>query len=159
MKRMSAKYAGKCNSCDQSIERGDRIIYHGRGRGASHENCEVTRLTRDQCTACSGSGRTWKNAPCPQCDGTGSRKTQDFAKAGGHPRRHDPPRFDRFHEIIAKRGTSLCINGDHEIKIGDVVGYARRGGDSYVCCAECWRQWCAENQAADFDEMQYASGY
>ena len=154
---MNAKYAGTCKSCNQAIEPGDRILYYGRRGGAAHANCEVTRLTRDQCTACSGSGRTWNNALCGQCDGTGGRKIQDFAKDGGHPRRGNPPNFDRFQQINAKRATSLCMNGDHEIAIGDTIGFARRGGSAYVCCENCWSAWCAENQAADFDEMQIAN--
>ena len=69
------------------------------------------------------------------------------------------PRYDRLHEITARFNSQNCINGQHQIRQGDKIGYARRGRQSFVCCTDCWRQWEAENAAADFDEMRYASQY
>ena len=83
-RKMTSRKTGTCTECKGAIEPGDSI-YWARGRGAWHANCETARLRHTLCTACNGSGCRWNNAPCPVCDGTGSRKVQDFATQGGHP--------------------------------------------------------------------------
>jgi hypothetical protein len=40
MKRMKAKYGGRCRECGERIEVGDEILW-GRGEGARHLNCPV----------------------------------------------------------------------------------------------------------------------
>ncbi len=93
MKILTAKHPGTCANCDGEIHPGDRIRWQpprrGRPRWIAHVDCERARLRDSLCTACSGRGAAWNNAPCRVCDGTGSRDVQDFAKAGGHPRK-DP---------------------------------------------------------------------
>lgn len=79
---MKAKYAGTCTTCDKPIKVGQLIHYAN--KRAWHANCQAAALGDSICTACSGSGRRWNNANCPQCDGTGSKKVQEFAQAGGH---------------------------------------------------------------------------
>lgn len=66
-------------------------------------------------------------------------------------------RFSDYREIMA-RFDSVGSCG-HKIKAGDRIGWAKRGGQSRTECADCWGRWCRENQAADFDEMQYAGQY
>ena len=85
-RRLRAKYRGTCPMCEGPIEPGD-LIYWRRGSKPQHVDCETARLQHDGCTACNGLGRRWNNAPCPMCDGTGSREVQDFARKGGHPRK------------------------------------------------------------------------
>jgi len=82
-RKMTARKAGTCRQCGEPVLPG-QMIFWARGQGAWHCDCQTANLTADQCTACKGSGMRWNNAPCPMCDGTGSRKVQDFAKAGGH---------------------------------------------------------------------------
>ena len=75
---MTAKKAGKCTICAGEIVPGDKIRW-ARGSGACHVNCETARLRHTLCTVCKGSGRLWNNAPCRQCDGTGSREMEERA--------------------------------------------------------------------------------
>ena len=84
--RMTAKKAGTCRACNGAIEPGD-AIYWARGSGATHVDCNTAKLRHTLCTVCKGTGSSWNGAPCRQCDGTGQRKTEEFARAGGHPRR------------------------------------------------------------------------
>lgn len=80
-KRMHAKYPGTCGNCPHGIKPGQEI-YWTRGR-AVHVDCELAKLQANGCNACSGRGYHWSGL-CPSCDGTGSRKVQDFARSGGH---------------------------------------------------------------------------
>lgn len=67
-------------------------------------------------------------------------------------------RFNNFREIKAKfdsRSTDCgrYPSGDgHEIKSGDVIGYAKKYGPAHTMCAACWKKWVAENQAEDMAE-------
>lgn len=79
-KRLTAKYPGECPACNRPVEPGDAVYWFGRGRGVQHVDCEHSRLRAEWCTTCKGHGALWNNAPCRSCDGTGSRKVQDFAK-------------------------------------------------------------------------------
>ena len=74
------------------------------------------------------------------------------------------PRFDDCRAITAKYPgkSNMCgaAVGGHEIRAGDVIGYARRkwsqgGGQSFVMCAVCWSHWVEENRLAD----AIAAGY
>ncbi len=47
MKTMIAKYPGTCCDCGESINRGDTIDFHGKGR-ASHHDCESPRAIRNE---------------------------------------------------------------------------------------------------------------
>jgi hypothetical protein len=70
-------------------------------------------------------------------------------------RRTGPARFDDYHEIEAKfDSVGKC---GHEIKKGDVIGYAPRTKEAR--CNSCWQRWVGENEAADFDEQVYSGGY
>jgi len=102
---MTAKHAGKCTQCGHAIVPGNRILW-SRGHGAQHADCTTARYQNDQCTVCHGSGRLWNNAPCRQCDGTGSRKVADFARTGGHPAR-DPMGVDAAYEDDCARRCGL----------------------------------------------------
>ena len=64
-------------------------------------------------------------------------------------------RYDDHVEISARfDSTGTC---GHQIKKGDRIGWARQFRETR--CAVCWESWAGENQAADFDEMQYASQF
>lgn len=82
MKRLTAKYKGTCHNCKESILPGQSIYWSP--RSAIHVDCQTAKWSADACTSCSGRGYHWQGA-CPSCDGTGSRKVQEFARAGGHP--------------------------------------------------------------------------
>ncbi len=103
--RMTAKKAGKCRQCNSAIEPGD-LIFWRKGHGAWHVDCEASKLRHTGCTNCGGSGLLWNNAPCRQCDGTGSRKIEDFARSGGHPVR-DPMGVDTAYEDSCARQCGL----------------------------------------------------
>ncbi len=69
-------------------------------------------------------------------------------------------RYDKYHEIKARfNSIATSCGGDpgHLIEKGTTIGYAPRTKETH--CAACWARWRAENDAADFDEAQYASGY
>jgi len=67
-------------------------------------------------------------------------------------------RFNDFWQMASKRASVGCVNGtDHPIRKGDVIGWSRK--HRAACCASCWAKWTAENDAAEFDEAQYASQY
>lgn len=52
-------------------------------------------------------------------------------------------RFDNYREITARYpSTGAC---GHNIKPGDLIGWHSRHG---ACCADCWRQWSADNANA-----------
>lgn len=71
------------------------------------------------------------------------------------------PRFDRYVEIKAKFNSMstdcgmLNNGGGHEIKAGEIIGYARVGRNSHTHCAACWARWKAENEEADAIEAGY----
>ena len=79
-----AKFPSVCVACKSDIRAGDRI-YWARGKRSHHVDCDTARLLHnsadDGCTACSGLGVRWNNAPCPMCDGTGSRECQERHRA------------------------------------------------------------------------------
>lgn len=77
--RMTAKYPGTCNTCSEPITPGQKIVW-ARGKGVHHVDCELARLERSGCPACSGRGCSWNGAPCRVCDGTGSRAVYDRAR-------------------------------------------------------------------------------
>ena len=82
---ITAKHPGKCRDCNGDILPGNRI-YWSRGNGATHYDCAAAKYqNEDGCTSCKGEGTVGNGAPCRMCDGTGSRKVQDFARAGGRP--------------------------------------------------------------------------
>jgi hypothetical protein len=81
-----AQYAATCETCGRGIRVGQRIWWK-RGENPRHVDCQAARWAEHGCTACSGRGCHWNNLPCRACDGTGSRAVQDFARAGGHPRK------------------------------------------------------------------------
>lgn len=62
-------------------------------------------------------------------------------------------RFSDHREIDAKFD-SIGSCG-HEIRKGDRIGYARKGGKSHTSCAACWRKWAAENAECDAIESGY----
>jgi len=99
-KTMAAKYKGTCTQCQKSIEVGQQIKYAN--RRAWHVDCQTAALGATVCTSCSGSGRRWNNAPCQQCDGTGSRRVQEVAMAG--------PDVDRLYEDDCARRCGLHID-------------------------------------------------
>ena len=105
-RRMTARKSGKCKACGRAIEPGDPI-YWCRGQGAWHVDCGTARLKHTLCTVCKGSGYKWNGVPCGSCDGTGSRKVQEFAKAGGHPRNEDGPCSDLGYEDACARACGL----------------------------------------------------
>ena len=79
-----ARFPSVCSACDGEVRAGDRV-YWTRGQRPQHTDCDTARLLHDTadtgCTACSGLGVRWNNAPCPHCDGTGSRECQDKHRA------------------------------------------------------------------------------
>jgi hypothetical protein len=85
--RMTAKRAGTCTDCGQAINPG-QTIHWARGAGARHADCRSAEYAASCCSACSGRGSTWNGRPCGSCDGTGAKRVQEFARAGGH--RPDP---------------------------------------------------------------------
>jgi hypothetical protein len=85
--RMTAKRAGTCTNCRKAISPG-QAIYWQRRAGAAHVDCQTAAYQSLVCTACSGKGGDWKGVPCRSCDGTGSKRVQDYAAQGGH--RPDP---------------------------------------------------------------------
>lgn len=82
--RMTAKKAGTCTNCHGPIHPGQRILW-ARGVGAAHVDCTTAKYLESQCSCCNGSGRRWNGVDCGACDGTGSKRVQDFAQSGGHP--------------------------------------------------------------------------
>ena len=71
----------------------------------------------------------------------------------GYGRNDD--RFPNYAEIAARFDSDGYCG--HSIKQGDRIGYHR--GLKRTRCATCWARWVSENEASDFDEMVYASGY
>lgn len=64
-------------------------------------------------------------------------------------------RFSNYREIVAKfASTAAC---GHPVKAGDRIGWNSRARK--VRCAQCWRDWVAENDAAAADERFYESQY
>jgi hypothetical protein len=91
---MRAKHPGVCPQCHKAIVPGDRILWK-RGLGAWHDNCQLAEMRDSQCTNCGGSGALWNNRPCGSCDGTGSRKVQEFGRLPPevrHPKPVQPAR-------------------------------------------------------------------
>ena len=81
-KRMTSKRAGTCRECRKPITPGQQIFW-ARGQGAWHVDCTTAGYQASQCTNCGGSGLLWNNAPCRQCDGTGARNVEEFARSDG----------------------------------------------------------------------------
>lgn len=82
MHKMRSRFAGTCRNCGGAITPGTLIYWAPRG-GAVHVDCQTAKNADSLCTTCGGSGSKWNNAPCPQCDGTGSRRVADRARSGG----------------------------------------------------------------------------
>jgi len=80
--KMTAKKAGTCRNCGKPIAIG-QSIYWARGAGAVHANCETAAYTSSNCTACNGSGRTWRNDDCPVCGGSGRSKPASVTSTMG----------------------------------------------------------------------------
>jgi hypothetical protein len=77
--KMIARYPGTCTECKGKVLPGE-AIYWTPAIGARHVDCQAAAYAASGCTACKGGGRSWRNAPCPMCDGTGSRTVQEYAK-------------------------------------------------------------------------------